>query len=321
MTPFPRHLRVRGGRAGGPSRRWPSLPSGGSRSPVTHSKILFIDIINAWATAFCGIRFRLCSRKQFACLPLLFRRGTLSSHLIKSLIKCQTVLRSFDADVVVGTGGYVSFPVVSCCLEGSKLKVQVRGCWETKVRCLEDFVSWQPQGGQRCDGNKKLFFIWQTGVEAFDEMGGLVRNHPRCFCPSSYCFFASNESNWVLAFYGFGTIQLQTSLFQELVQGLVMRSWLQEGNCYSDTITECCGRHQFKNASLLADVAGTRVITEDELDSTTLETAIYEILGNEGLMADMSERALKAANPGASAEIAQHILSLVESSFKKQQRN
>ena len=37
--------------------------------------------------------------------------------------------------------------------------------------------------------------------------------------------------------------------------------------------------HQLKNASLMADVAGSRVITEDELDSTTLGTAIEEILG------------------------------------------
>ncbi|KAE8721079.1 hypothetical protein F3Y22_tig00016885pilonHSYRG00013 [Hibiscus syriacus] len=37
--------------------------------------------------------------------------------------------------------------------------------------------------------------------------------------------------------------------------------------------------HQHRNASLMADVAGSRVITEDELDSTTLGTAISEILG------------------------------------------
>lgn len=41
------------------------------------------------------------------------------------------------------------------------------------------------------------------------------------------------------------------------------------------------------------------------------------VTGNEGLMAEMSERAFKAAKPGASAEIAQHILSLVESSTQK----
>ena len=38
-------------------------------------------------------------------------------------------------------------------------------------------------------------------------------------------------------------------------------------------------------------------------------------------MADMSERALKAAKPNASAEIVQHILSLVDlSTAKKQQQ-
>lgn len=41
------------------------------------------------------------------------------------------------------------------------------------------------------------------------------------------------------------------------------------------------------------------------------------VTGNEALMAEMSERALKAAKPGASADIAQHILSLVESSVSK----
>lgn len=37
--------------------------------------------------------------------------------------------------------------------------------------------------------------------------------------------------------------------------------------------------HQYSNASLMADLAGSRIITEDELDSTTLEAAILEILG------------------------------------------
>ncbi|KAK3008602.1 hypothetical protein RJ639_013056 [Escallonia herrerae] len=70
--------------------------------------------------------------------------------------------------------------------------------------------------------------------------------------------------------------------------------------------------HQLNNASLMADLAGSRVITEDEIDSTTLRTAIEEILDNEGLMAEMSERALRAAKPNAAAEIARHVLSLVK---------
>lgn len=39
-----------------------------------------------------------------------------------------------------------------------------------------------------------------------------------------------------------------------------------------------------KNAFLMADLAGSKVITEDELDSTTLRTAIEEIIGTENLL-------------------------------------
>lgn len=39
--------------------------------------------------------------------------------------------------------------------------------------------------------------------------------------------------------------------------------------------------HQFSNASLMADLAGSRIITEDELDSITLEAEISEILGTD----------------------------------------
>lgn len=37
--------------------------------------------------------------------------------------------------------------------------------------------------------------------------------------------------------------------------------------------------YQFNNASLMADLAGSRVIMEDELGSTTLRNAIQEMLG------------------------------------------
>lgn len=42
------------------------------------------------------------------------------------------------------------------------------------------------------------------------------------------------------------------------------------------------------------------------------------LTGDESKMADMSERALKAAKPNASAEIAQHILSFINLSTVKE---
>nr|CAD1834947.1 unnamed protein product [Ananas comosus var. bracteatus] len=69
--------------------------------------------------------------------------------------------------------------------------------------------------------------------------------------------------------------------------------------------------HQTKNAYIMAEVAGSKVLTEDELDSSSLATAIDEILGDKNLMAEMSEKALSVARPNASVEIARCILSLV----------
>ncbi|KAG1368126.1 hypothetical protein COCNU_14G005940 [Cocos nucifera] len=74
--------------------------------------------------------------------------------------------------------------------------------------------------------------------------------------------------------------------------------------------------HQTKNAYIMADIAGSKVLTEDELDSSSLQTAIDEILGNEHLMAEMSEKALKFARPSAAADVAKCILSLVLSNVK-----
>ncbi|KAK4842827.1 hypothetical protein QYF36_000560 [Acer negundo] len=356
------------------------------------SKILFIGSPNSMeSTAIPSAGFDFVSVPETVRLFRPFfspRNVLLPFHLIKSLIKCQTVLRSFDADVVVGTGGYVSFPVcLAAALRGIKVVIQEQNsvpgianwvlsffahkvfvafnstveCFPRKDKCmvcgnpvrlsLRTFVSkavarlsFFPRPGKKAEEeeeeeeeeeaklvlvlggslganainiamlnlyyqmlmeNKKLFIIWQTGVEAFDEMESLVRNHPRLLLSK---FLHSMDLAYSAADLIVSRAGAMTC-YEILATGkpaiLIPSPNVAEG-------------HQFKNASLLADVAGTRVITEDELDSTTLETAIYEILGNEGLMADMSERALKAAKPGASAEIAQHILSLVESStFKK----
>lgn len=42
--------------------------------------------------------------------------------------------------------------------------------------------------------------------------------------------------------------------------------------------------HQFRNASIMADMAGSTVIDEADLDSTTLAIAIQEILGTLGIL-------------------------------------
>ncbi|KAH7549363.1 hypothetical protein ACOSP7_025891 [Xanthoceras sorbifolium] len=340
------------------------------------SQILFVGSPNSMeSTAIPSAGFDFVSVPETARLFRPFfspRNLLLPFHLVKSLIKCQSVLRSFDADVVVGTGGYVSFPVcLAAALRGIKVVIQEQNsvpgianwvlsffahkvfvafnstveCFPRKDKCvvcgnpvrlsLRTFVSKEvarlnffPRLGkaeevklvlvlggslganavniamlnlyyQMLMENNKLFIIWQTGVEVFDEMESLVRNHPNLLLTP---FLHSMDLAYAAADLIVSRAGAMTC-YEILATGkpaiLIPSPNVAEG-------------HQFKNAFLMADVAGSRVITEDELDSTTLGDAMYEILGNEGLMAEMSERALKAAKPGASAEIAQHILSLVE---------
>ncbi|ONM32178.1 UDP-Glycosyltransferase superfamily protein [Zea mays] len=73
--------------------------------------------------------------------------------------------------------------------------------------------------------------------------------------------------------------------------------------------------HQTRNAYIMADIMGAMVITEDELDSSSLTSAVDEIFGDEKLMADMSQKALTAARPNASADIIRHICSLIGSTY------
>ncbi|BFG33115.1 hypothetical protein CerSpe_193890 [Prunus speciosa] len=153
--------------------------------------------------------------------------------------------------------------------------------------------------------NENLFIIWQTGVEAHNEMESLVKNHPHLLLTP---FMHSMDSAYAAADLVVSRAGAMTC-YEILATGkpsiLIPSPNVAEG-------------HQFKNASLMADLAGARVITEDELDSTTLGSAIEEILGDESKMAELSERALKTANSSASVEIAQHILSLVNLSTSKE---
>ncbi|KAL6175627.1 hypothetical protein ACLB2K_052266 [Fragaria x ananassa] len=313
--------------------------------------------------------------------PVLSPRNVfLPYHLIKSIIWSYYKLRELDPHIVIGTGGYVSFPVgIAAALRGVKLVIQEQNAvpgianWLLSFLAEVVFVAFNstidcfPSGsGKKCVvcGNpvrlslrknvskeaargrffpkcgeevedvkvllvlggsfganainiallnlyyqmllekEDLFIIWQTGVEAYNEMESLVKNHPRLLLKP---FMHKMDLAYAAADLVVSRAGAMTC-YEILATGkpsiLIPSPDADEG-------------HQFKNASLMADLAGARVITEDELDSTTLGNAIEEILGDESKMADMSERALKAANVNASEEIAHQVLSVVSLSRAK----
>lgn len=313
--------------------------------------------------------------------PVLSPRNAFFPYrLVKSLIRSYRRLEEFDPDIVVGTGGYVSFPVcLAAVLKGIRLVIQeqnalpglanwilahladvvfvafnstvdsfpkhkcvvcgnpVRLAMKKSVSQVEARLHFFPKvesvgdsgvkvvlvlGGslgaytiniallnlyyQMLMENENLFIIWQTGVESFNEMESLVRNHPhlmmRPFLRSMDMAYAASD----LIVSRAGAMTCSEILATGKPSILIPSPNVAEG-------------HQFKNAALMADLAGTRIINEDELDSTTLKVEIEEMLGDENQLAVMSERALKAAKPEASAEISKRILSLVNSSPRTSQ--
>lgn len=147
--------------------------------------------------------------------------------------------------------------------------------------------------------HENWLFVWQTGVEAFDEMDSLVRSHPRLFLSPFLrnISVAYAAADLVISRAGAMTCSEIMALGKPSI--LIPSPHTDEGD-------------QERSASLMADIVGSKVITEEELDTITLRAAIEEILGNEELMREMSERALRAGKPDAALDVAKHIISIVK---------
>ncbi|KAK8452847.1 hypothetical protein SEVIR_5G182900v4 [Setaria viridis] len=149
---------------------------------------------------------------------------------------------------------------------------------------------------------KDRYIIWQTGTETFCEMESLVRGHRRLFLTPFLheLEMAYAASDVVISRAGAMTC---TEILVTGKPSILI------------PLPTILDHHQTRNAYIMADVMGAKVITEDELDSSSLTSAVDEIFGDEKLMADMSQKALTAARPNASADIIRHICSLIGSTY------
>ncbi|KAL5721954.1 undecaprenyldiphospho-muramoylpentapeptide beta-Nacetylglucosaminyltransferase [Ranunculus cassubicifolius] len=310
--------------------------------------------------------------------PLISLRNVLIPfYLVKSMYNCWKLLRDFAPDIVVGTGGYVSFPVCftagmlrdvkmviqeqnsvpgianwalsyladvifvafkesvkffpkgkKCVVSGNPVRLSMRRYVSKAVARLNYFPNARKKslneelrivlilggslGAQAINiallhmynqmflEHENWYIIWQTGVKRFDEMDSLVKHHPRLVLTP---FLHKVELAYAAA-------DLVVSRAGAMTCSEILATGKPSILIPSPNVAE---GHQMKNASVMSELAGSKVITEDELDSTTLKIAIEDILGNETQMADMSKKAMKVAQPEASLEIAQHIMSLAKS--------
>lgn len=222
------------------------------------TEILFIGTPNSMesdAILSAGYEFATVPAARLARPILSLRNVLLPYHLIKSTIPSYHKLSDFKPHIVVGTGGYVSFPIcLAAVLNGIKLVIQEQNSvpgianwvlshlanvvfvafnstldYFPKGKCvvsgnpvrlsLKKYVSkavarlhFFPKSGKIGESeakvliilggslganainiamlniysqmlleNKNLFIIWQTGVEAYNEMESLVKNHRHLF--------------------------------------------------------------------------------------------------------------------------------------------
>ncbi|PKA47234.1 UDP-N-acetylglucosamine--N-acetylmuramyl-(pentapeptide) pyrophosphoryl-undecaprenol N-acetylglucosamine transferase [Apostasia shenzhenica] len=152
--------------------------------------------------------------------------------------------------------------------------------------------------------HKNRYIIWQTGQDGYNEMESLVKNHRRLlltpFLHAMDMAYAAADVTVSRA----GAMTCTEILTTGKPSILIPSPYVAED-------------HQTYNASIMAEIAGSKILTEDELDSSSLVAVIDEVLGDEKLMADMSSKALKSALPNAATDIAQSILSLVSKSSLK----
>ncbi|KAG5024590.1 hypothetical protein JHK86_020504 [Glycine max] len=192
-------------------------------------------------------------------------------RLLKSLIQCLCHLRDFQPHVVVGTGGYVSFPA----------------CIAAKLRGGTNVVIHEPNSVPGFANSllsflaDAIFVAFNSTLDSFPRNKCLVCGNPVRFMHCMDLAYAA--ADLIVSRAGAMTCYEISATGKPSI--LIPSPNFSEGN-------------QFRNASLMADVAGVTVITEDELDSSTLAIAIEKI--GDKKMEDMSERALKAANPNAS---------------------
>ena len=75
--------------------------------------------------------------------------------------------------------------------------------------------------------------------------------------------------------------------------------------------------HQTANAKALAASGAAEMIRQSDLNTDSLSSAVESMLSNPATLATMRAKALDRARPTAAADIAQHILRLVESEKKR----
>ncbi|PKA55342.1 UDP-N-acetylglucosamine--N-acetylmuramyl-(pentapeptide) pyrophosphoryl-undecaprenol N-acetylglucosamine transferase [Apostasia shenzhenica] len=113
---------------------------------------------------------------------------------------------------------------------------------------------------------KNRYIIWQTGAEWFNDVKQIAKDHPRLLLTP---FLDAME-------LAYATADLVVSRAGAMTCTEILTAGKPSILIPSPTATD---DHQTKNAYAMADLAGSLVLVEDELDSVNLHNAINNVLG------------------------------------------
>ncbi|KAL2651260.1 hypothetical protein R1flu_019388 [Riccia fluitans] len=142
------------------------------------------------------------------------------------------------------------------------------------------------------------YIIWQTGPKYYEDvLQGIAYSHPRLAV-----FPYVNAMQMAYAAADLVVARAGASTCSELLVTRKPSILIPSRNVTED--------HQTKNAEAMTEAGCARLLSEEALTSSALASLIDELLGDNVLLSDMMEKALKAAAPDAAKQIAQHILLL-----------
>jgi UDP-N-acetylglucosamine--N-acetylmuramyl-(pentapeptide) pyrophosphoryl-undecaprenol N-acetylglucosamine transferase len=142
-----------------------------------------------------------------------------------------------------------------------------------------------------------LFVIWATGKSNYDDLARYESSHVKVRAYIAPISEAYRVADFALSRAGaMATAELCAWGIPAIVVPL----------------PTAAADHQTANAKALAAAGAAEMIRQSDLDADSLSRAVESMLSNPGKLASMRAKALERARPTAAADIAKHILLLID---------
>ena len=250
---------------------------------------------------------------------LTFDNALFPIKLLSSLLKARKIIREFKPDVVIGTGGFASGPLLQIAgFAGIPTVIQEQNSYpgitnkllskKASKICVayENLERFFPKEKMILTGNPvRQDFLLALGVQIFWQCGN--------FYMAEYKIFSEREDVQVVSFID------RMDLIYAAADFVISRAG-------ASSVSELClvGKptifipspnvaedHQTKNGKAIVDKKGALLIKESELEEK-FESVFNKLLYDENLQRNLSLNMKKLAKPNATKDIVEEIIKLIK---------